>query len=73
MLTVLADTFMIATRLEPWSPRAEGKRWYRQAVAAEPVRRRGSTAGRGSAASQEPDSEARPAGWPVVAARPCEG
>jgi len=71
MLTVLADTFMIATRLEPWSHPAEGKRWCRQAVAAEPVRRRGSMAG--SAASQEHNSEARAAGWPVVAARPCEG
>ena len=41
MLTVLADTFMIATRLEPrnCSGRTR-KRWYREAAADEPVRRR---------------------------------
>jgi len=39
MLTVLADTFMIATRLEPRDSRADRKRWYREAAVDEPVRR----------------------------------
>jgi hypothetical protein len=42
MLSVLADSFMIATRIEPRGPRAERRRWYWLSVLAEPVRRRSS-------------------------------
>ena len=36
MLTVLADTFMIATWLEPRGPRPDRNRWLRQAAVERP-------------------------------------